>query len=313
MKDQKFSEISREDVSQLLQRDDLAVKSEADLFEAVTRWGLKQVTKANQKPTPELIRQMLGPSIIKNIRFLTMTGAEFSRIHLSSRILDYEEGLAVLLYINSPGGLDMPDTLSSNTQKRKAKNGGPDTFYSVSRGLGKCKDSIEDSKANSDLYTTTEIPNTDQWMVHGIQIPKSLESRADCSLTEHFDVLILDSSDNIVFNFTYNQVPSCISRRYKFNTHGSAIAYDDKNLISVQFVSHFTVPRYTGANRYKIKTVFYEIREYPKWIDAGEATASSTRSEYSNYGPTYFTSSNQKYGYFRILHNRPFVYSIFMA
>jgi BTB And C-terminal Kelch len=306
MKDQKFSDISREDVSQLLQRDDLAVKSEADLFEAVTRWGLKQVTKANQKPTPELIRKMLGPSIIKNIRFLTMTGAEFSRIHLSSRILDYEEGLAVLLYINSPGGLDMPDTLSSNTQKRKAKNEGPGTFYSVASGLGKCKDSIEDSKANSDLYTTTINPV--QWTVQGIQIPKSLEARANCSLKEHFDVLILDSLGNVVSTIPYNQVPSCTTRRFKFDTPGSAKEYNDNNLISIQFNKHVTIP-ING----QIKIFFYEKREYPKWVDAGNATDSSSGSEYSNYGNTYFTSSKQNYGYFRILHKRPFVYSIFIT
>ena len=69
MKDQKFSEFSREEVSQLLQHDDLAVNSEVELFEAVARWGRTQVTKSNQKPTPELIRQMLGPYIIKSIRF----------------------------------------------------------------------------------------------------------------------------------------------------------------------------------------------------------------------------------------------------
>jgi hypothetical protein len=170
----------------------LEVMNEVELFEAVARWGLKQVTKANQKPTPELIRQMLGPSIIKSIHFLTMTGAEFSCIHLYSRILYCEEGLAVLLHINSPVGLDMPNTLSSNTQKRKAKSEGPGTFYRVAPRLKICKVSRENIKANKDFYTTTKIPNTDQLTVQGIQIPKSLEARADCSLKEHFDVLILN-------------------------------------------------------------------------------------------------------------------------
>jgi BTB And C-terminal Kelch len=301
MKDHKFSEVSRDDVITLLQRDDLSVKSEVELFDAIARWGLKQVTKANQKPTPELIRQMLGPSIIKSIRFLTMSGAEYSRIHLSSKILDYAETLAVLLNINSPGGVDMPSTLSPSTQKRKARLEGPGTFYSVSPKLGKCNDTSEDSSIYSTLYTTTFIPNR-AWTIEGIQIPKSLEARSNCSLNEHFDVLILDSSDNVVTTYTYDQVPPCTTPRYKFESPGtSAINYDDNTLIKVPFKPSLSISKVSSeADRYKMKIVYYVKREYPKWVDAGAATSSASNSdEYSHYR------------YFYILHKRPFVYSYF--
>ena len=203
----------------------------------------------------------------------------------------------------------MPVTLSSNTQKRKAKKEEPGTFYS-STGLGKCKDS-RDSESNSDLYTTTFIPNQ-AWTIEGIQIPKSLEAIANCSLKEHFDFLILDSSDNVVSTFVYDQVPPCTTERYMFDTPESATAYDDNNLISVQFKPYLSIPSVTSeANRYKIKTVFYEKRKYPKWVDAGVATTSASTAEFSST-PYSQSIAFRNEGIFIILHKRPFVYSVFI-
>jgi BTB And C-terminal Kelch len=305
MRDRKFSEISRDDVTQLLQRDDLTVNSEVELYESVARWGLKQAIKADQKPTPELIRQIIGPTIIKSIRFLTMTGPEFTKIHVSSRILDYAEGLVVLVNINSPGGRDMPTTLSSNTQKRKSASTRSEdietgTFYSSAPGLATSKN----SKDISDLYTITKIPKIPYTgggtlNIIGIQIPKSLEARRDCTLREHFDVLILNSRDSIVYNFTYNDIPPCSTMRYKFDQG----AVKDNTLISVKFSSNVEINTY---NSYKIKVDFYDTREYPKWEDGG---LNSTSSEYYTTGRTsYFL--DEAYGQFLVLNNR-FIYSIF--
>jgi BTB And C-terminal Kelch len=302
MKDPKFLEISRDDVTQLLQRDDLAVNSEVELCEPVARWGLKQATKANQKPTPEMIRQIIGPTIIKSIRFLTMTGPEFTKIHVTSRILDYAEGLAVLVNINSPGGRDMPTTLSSNTQKRKAalsEDKEPGTFYSRTPGLAMCKNS-KDIISNS--YTITEIPDTGNSLkIIGIQIPKSLEARSDCTLKEHFDVLILNSGNSIVYNFTYNDIPPCSTERYKFDQG----TYEDNTLISVEFSTNVEINTYYS---YKMKVVFYDNREYPNWVDVG---ADSTSSESSEYYTSYYTNFvGGSRGQFLVLNNK-FIYSIF--
>ncbi|CAB3386773.1 Hypothetical predicted protein [Cloeon dipterum] len=78
-----------------------------------------RVLKEGKTPSPELIREKIGPAVLKQIRFLTMTGIEFSRVHTSAQLLTYEEGLAILLNINNPGVLEIPKSLSSLTQKRK--------------------------------------------------------------------------------------------------------------------------------------------------------------------------------------------------
>ncbi|CAB3369921.1 Hypothetical predicted protein [Cloeon dipterum] len=118
-KDRAFNDLSRDDLASLLARDDLNVKSEVEVFEAITRWGLMRVLKEGKTPSPELIREKIGAAVLKQIRFLTMTGIEFSRVHTSAQLLTYEEGLAILLNINNPGVLEMPKSLSSLTQKRK--------------------------------------------------------------------------------------------------------------------------------------------------------------------------------------------------
>ena len=137
--------------------------------------------------------------------------------------------------------------------------------------------------------------------IKGIQIPKSLEARKNCTLSEHFDVLILDSEGSIFYNFTYNDIPPCSTKRYKFDQG----TYEDNTLISVKFSTDVEISTYKS---YKIKVVFYDKREYPKWVDVGADSTSSESSEYYSSDYTYFL--DEYHGQFLVLNNR-FIYSIF--
>jgi hypothetical protein len=285
LKDPKFYDISREDLIKLLKRDDLSIDSEVELYEAVTRWGLKQVTKDGKTATPELIRQKLGPEIIKSIRFLTMTNAEFSRININARILDFVEGLSVFLYMNSPENAEMPSTMSPITKKREPSK--LKTFQSV--GPPECdKGTIDNDVDYYDYFTSTRLPNTNSWNLAGIQIPRSFEGKRNCSLKEHFDVIIMKPDNQVVKKYTYNEVPPCDTERFFYHKHSGYVSYTDKEVVSIKFDSRITIP---GSNdesrRYKLKVVFHgEPREYPMWVAA--SNLDSSRKDYFTYGTSNF-------------------------
>ncbi|XP_059479761.1 kelch-like protein 20 isoform X2 [Neocloeon triangulifer] len=316
LKDRKFNELSQADLATFVARGDLNVESEVEIFEAVTRWGLTQVLKDGLTPSPELMREKIGPEVIKNIRFLTMTGAEFSRMHTNAKLLNYEEGLAVLLNINSPGVLDLPKTLCPLTEKREnVASGESETFvtYGIGGKNSVCskKGRAEESGDYYDLYTTTIIPNTDQWNILGIQIPKSLEAQADCLVEEHFDILILNSQNEVVETFFYNAAPLCTTDRFTYN--GGFYSRNDGKVINLKFNKMISIPSMrhisslSSQQRYKIKIVFRDQKTYPRSVSNENRNSPSSSAYYLYHSYWNFLGTSVRY---RLLDNSSFVYAI---
>ncbi|XP_065335990.1 uncharacterized protein LOC135936911 [Cloeon dipterum] len=317
-KDRAFNDLSQDDLASLLARDDLNVKSEVEVFEAVTRWGLMRVLKEGKTPSPELIREKIGPAVLKQIRFLTMTGIEFSRVHTSAQLLTYEEGLAILLNINNPGVLEMPKSLSSLTQGRKIR-ATTRTFKTFGVNTNTCKSNSLNTTDIFDLYTTTVIPNEHEgWNLAGIQIPKSLEARKDCTVVERFDVLILNGKNEAVEKFSYDDVTSCdLVQGFKADSaqsYNMQIYHDSTDLMNVIFSPTVKIPPVSGSNKFKIKVVHKGKNTYPLYVDAGNAMKEEKRAagaaEYLMY-PYDFTFHSYNYGSrYRLLYNPNFVYAI---
>ncbi|CAB3386777.1 Hypothetical predicted protein, partial [Cloeon dipterum] len=302
LKDRKLNDLSQKDLANLLAQDDLNVQSEVEVFEAVARWGLMQVINSGKTPTtPELIREKIGPDVFRQIRFLTMTGTEFARTHTSTQLLSYEEGLAVLLNINSPGSIQLPNAVCNVTKKREFKKDLRKTFITLGSSKSKCAvDGSNYSPDTLDLFTLSIIPNADEWQLVGIQIPKSIEATANCTLSESFDVLILDLDYRTLDKFSYNDVtPPCSTLRVK------------SDLPPVATWPHICFKTVKGPERYRIKIVLKEARTYPVFVDAGTKMKAKDSSEmkYELYSST-FDFEGDKTSKYRLLQNPQFIYAL---
>ncbi|XP_065335991.1 uncharacterized protein LOC135936913 [Cloeon dipterum] len=318
LKDRKLNDLSKTDLANLLAQDDLNVQSEVEVFEAVARWGLMQVINSGKTPTtPELIREKIGPDVFRQIRFLTMTGTEFARTHTSTQLLSYEEGLAVLLNINSPGSIQLPNTVCNITKKREFKKDLRKTFITLGSSKSKCADDGSNYSPDTlDLFTVSIIPNADEWQLVGIQIPKSLEATANCTISESFDVLILDLDNRTVDKFSYNYIiPSCSTLRVKSDLPpGRIFAVNDSEVMNVKFERTVKIPSVKtvkGPERYRIKIVFKEARTYPVFVDAGTKMKAKDSNEmkYELYSST-FDFEGDKTSKYRLLQNPQFVYAL---
>jgi hypothetical protein len=313
-----FNEISQQDLTTFLSLEEMNITSELELYEAATRWALHQVTKEGLKATPELIRQKIGPESIKSVRFLSMTNAEFSKININARILDFEEVLSIFLYMNSPGQVLIPQTLSSRSDKRTPLK----TFRlqdfvfdnAESTGMSACRQRESYSPTNLlDIFTSSPILNPVSWKFSGVQIPKSIQNKANCQLIEHFDVLVYDYDDNLIQNFTYNQAPPCTTKRYIRHENGQTEEIVDDAVISFKFDQRFFIK--DQNEKYRIQIVLHNTDwDYPRWIDGRDSYASRSGSE------AYFhnsVSSSQTdflgdccYTYYTTTSQTSFVYAI---
>lgn len=103
----------------ILQQDTLDVKSEQDLITASFEWAKRRSEKnaKNVSVSRSSIRNELG-FVLQQLRFLTLTPAEFVAGPAKSDILTESEKLAILMNLITPGTSAIPETICTNKSKR---------------------------------------------------------------------------------------------------------------------------------------------------------------------------------------------------
>jgi hypothetical protein len=306
--DPKFNEITLSDLIDLLSRDDLAVSSELQLYEAVVRWALVQASRKHKKTTPQLMREVIGPEALKLVRFLNLSAEEILKVYVGFEILTPEETLAVLFNKNRLGSIDLPETISQNNASRSANSLSHrnESFEVIGRG-DSCISAVS-NKSEDDIFNvfaTSLVPaiSRSNIALTGIQIPKSYEARANCtSVKEHFEVFVLDHENTVIDRVTYNEIPPCATSRFQ-----STERYDyvtDYELISVKLSGKILdLSSAQSEKRYKVKIVFKDYKTYPE----------SLREATDKYFETDYSSNVLAFnGYHHVMEANSFIYSMIL-
>jgi len=99
----------------MLKLPQLGATSELQVLKAAVHWAKFQ----NQgRPLDPLISQKLLGPCMQHIRFLALSPSQFSEHVTSSGLLSIEDCLAVLVNLNSPGQMPMPEHLCREDGKR---------------------------------------------------------------------------------------------------------------------------------------------------------------------------------------------------
>ncbi|XP_059468353.1 uncharacterized protein LOC132192411 [Neocloeon triangulifer] len=108
----------------LLKMEHLNLDSELSLVKAVIKWA--KLANADQDLSPDFSKELLGPCL-GQIRFLTLTAAEFSEHVARSGLLSSDDCLAILVNLASPGQMALPNWIcKSQAQRKKPGNQQPE-------------------------------------------------------------------------------------------------------------------------------------------------------------------------------------------
>lgn len=107
----------------MLKLPQLAVNSELQVLLAVERWAKFQ--NQGRPLGPFISLKLLGPCL-QHVRFLALTPTQFSEHVAKSGLLSIEDCLVVLVNLNSPGQMPLPEHLSKDDGKRCDGNSAPE-------------------------------------------------------------------------------------------------------------------------------------------------------------------------------------------
>jgi hypothetical protein len=99
----------------MLKLPQLGATGELQVFQAVEFWARFQ--NQGRPLDPFISQKLLGPCM-QHIRFLALTPSQFSEHVAKSGLLSIEDCLAVLVNLNSPGQMPMPEHLCRENGKR---------------------------------------------------------------------------------------------------------------------------------------------------------------------------------------------------
>lgn len=159
-----FINIEKETLLMILNEDNLAVKSECELFDAAVRWVEAEIHRKGI--TGEMEKQALYSEILPSIRFLSMSSKEFARGPARSSVLSKEDTLAILLNLVDPTTpLNIPTTFS--TQKRvlfskKKKACLPENWKKLLQDAAKSGD-VEELERLKDAGSDLRMRGNDGW------------------------------------------------------------------------------------------------------------------------------------------------------
>ncbi|XP_059479760.1 uncharacterized protein LOC132199214 isoform X1 [Neocloeon triangulifer] len=222
-KDEKFSLMTQEDLIKFVQFDNMNIKGEIELYQIIIRWALRKVYEKGLEKKSEVLREIIGVDILKNIRFLSMSIAEFQKVYLGFKILTYEEALSITFNIDKYNSIYIPDSISPISTPRTSHSfRNPNESFEMIGVPDPCKPKSDNHRFfrnridNNDIYTTltqSEIPKSRRrFHLRGIQIPRrvSVAGNILCSSAEeHFDIIVFDFHNNTVSETTHNQIPKC--------------------------------------------------------------------------------------------------------
>jgi hypothetical protein len=252
---------------------------EYELYEAIVKWASIRAKNEQLEISPSNLRTAIGPQILKKVRFLTMTSAEFSRVYMGFKILSYDEILPIIFNINDKNSVPLPDTISASTEHRR--NSVPNTFLTFN-SIDSCNVQNPEEGSNYDIvhFSPKGIVLTDGETITAVkvQIPMSIESsQSCCEFKEHFDILVFNKGGENILRKSFNGFPGC-SADGMINCNGTED--NSEKLIDVE-LNNITLENY-----YSIQVEFYDsLREYPKMHVSQDVSICKPRyiNKYNHY------------------------------
>lgn len=285
LNESSFEEAELNTVITIFEQEELNIKSELELFNAISRYAARHnlTTDAEHSNANAQNHPKIRDALMK-IRFLTLTPQQFAEVPAMSNLLNQTEKFTILMNICSPSSAGpMPDGFSMSTLPRKKKNdqsrlylpGELFTMDTSRTSMIKFQVSMVDGVADSmkRLYCTrnfrTEIQecqntsvldcavtfSTDRNIcVYGIQIPaqKLTLNSQSITYTELLYAHLLDSDGS----------------RLTYTHFTSRVTYD--SLIEIAFNRPVYIQRHKV---YKVGVVLNKIGCYPMRAYHNQATS----------------------------------------
>lgn len=184
-----FLEADCSTVTTILEQQQMQIKSELDLFEALQAWTNAEALR--QEVPVESLSSLVSEAVSK-IRFLSLTAEEFTAGPGLSHLLSSEEKLAITMNITKPGVVPLPDRINQVTGPRKViVDKAVDDTWTLVRDLG---DSI--------TYPVTKWVNP--FPKKGITVSRNIkligvkiasQKKADCNSTYTESVTVVLKKD----------------------------------------------------------------------------------------------------------------------
>ncbi|CAB3382685.1 Hypothetical predicted protein [Cloeon dipterum] len=118
LKSPQFIKASQETLVEICSLDRLKIKSEMELVEALINWAELNASKTDRD---ELSQREIIDAALKQVRFFTLKGDEFSELCCSTNILSEKEKLQILMSINLNNAKHMPYGFTVSSQFRDVK------------------------------------------------------------------------------------------------------------------------------------------------------------------------------------------------
>ncbi|KAF4527898.1 hypothetical protein B566_EDAN011289 [Ephemera danica] len=116
--DPSFQEIEQSTLVILLEQKCLMVASELNLINASLHWAKREAEHKDLDATDgSILREVLGPAF-GLLRFLTLIPSEFASGPALWDLLSREERFAILVNLNSPNSMAIPDGICTSTEQR---------------------------------------------------------------------------------------------------------------------------------------------------------------------------------------------------
>lgn len=96
---ERFEELSAQEVAELARRDTLNLSSECILFSALDRWAAAECRRQGVEPSPFNKRSVLSDDICFSVRYLLMDDREFVGGPMASGILTTDECVYIVARI----------------------------------------------------------------------------------------------------------------------------------------------------------------------------------------------------------------------
>jgi hypothetical protein len=179
-------EVPQQTVVELLQQEQLNIKSELTLYKASLRWASSQLERLGQALEMTELHETLGP-VLPLIRFLAMTPQEFVQGPLEDKFVSDADGFALLKKISSPELGNIPPNYSSNCNSRRCKTF--DTFFMI----GSPHENIpnEQTWSESKFNPNVRALYFSKCKQLGVRLPTQLRPQNCVSDTYNEDVTIL--------------------------------------------------------------------------------------------------------------------------
>nr|CAD7412417.1 unnamed protein product [Timema cristinae] len=116
-----FLSIKQSTLAVILDQDDLDVKSELEVLDAVLRWSTEECRRRKLSSKPCNKRKVIGPTMEK-IRLLTLTAEQFLGVVGLKDILTPEEFRDVLSFLVKPNSCEVPAGVCANDTPREVSS-----------------------------------------------------------------------------------------------------------------------------------------------------------------------------------------------